>query len=106
MSDESTTIKQEIDKIEGDKEKPKQAVTPEQDPLWKRIIWADSPKKDLTSYSGHPMNYDNSNSTARIIRGMEGIAGSLDKAVIDILVGIIEKVSGAFSTAQRQRGRE
>ena len=58
---------------------------------WERILTATSPDKKIELYSDHVLNYDGKDSTGRIIRGSEGIAGSLDKAIIDIVVGVIQK---------------
>lgn len=46
----------------------------------------------IEDYADHPLNYDRSSSTARILRGLTGIAGSLDYAIIDIGLGLIEKM--------------
>ena len=46
----------------------------------------------IEEYTDHPLNYDRSSSTARILRGLTGIAGSLDYAIIDIGLGLIEKI--------------
>lgn len=46
----------------------------------------------IEDYTDHPLNYDRSSSTARILRGLTGIAGSLDYAIIDIGLGLIEKI--------------
>lgn len=46
----------------------------------------------LESYLNHPMNFDGKLSTAQIIRGLTGIAGTLDYALLDIALGCFEKV--------------
>lgn len=45
----------------------------------------------LESYLNHPVNFDGKLSTARIIRGLTGIAGTLDYALIDIALGCFER---------------
>lgn len=46
----------------------------------------------IEDYIDHPLNWDNEKSTARIIRGCTGICGELNRALIDIAFGIIEKI--------------
>lgn len=54
----------------------------------------------IEEYVDHPLNYDGAKSTARILRGLTGIAGSLDYALIDIGLGLIEKVQEKKKGAQ------
>ena len=70
--------------------------------VWSRILNADSPNKPIGDYNAHPMNYNNEDSTGRIIRGAEGIFGSLDKAVIDIIVGVGQKIAGYIKKANNE----
>lgn len=46
----------------------------------------------IEDYIDHPLNYDSARSTARILRGLTGFAGNLDYALIDIGLGVIEKI--------------
>lgn len=46
----------------------------------------------VESYIDHPLNWDKRQSTARILRGCTGICGSLDYALVDIALGIIQKI--------------
>lgn len=41
----------------------------------------------IDSYIEHPMNFNNSKSLAQVIRGFTGMLGSLDLAIIDIVIG-------------------
>lgn len=41
----------------------------------------------IESYIEHPMNFNNSKSLAQVIRGFTGMLGSLDLAIIDIVIG-------------------
>jgi len=52
------------------------------------------PAKDepLDSYLTHPLNFDKTESTAKIVRGLEGLMGNLNLAIMDIVAGVIEKV--------------
>jgi len=57
---------------------------------WLEKLLADAPDDDGT-YETHALNFDRSESTSKIIRGVEGIAGNLNKAVILIGIGLLEK---------------
>lgn len=46
----------------------------------------------VEEYIEHPLNFDGEKSTARILRGLTGIAGELDYALIDIGLGCLEKI--------------
>lgn len=46
----------------------------------------------VEEYIDHPLNFDGAKSTARILRGLTGIAGQLDYALIDIGLGCFEKI--------------
>lgn len=45
---------------------------------------------DSPLYMDHPMNSKHSKGRARFLRGCTGIAGDLDLAIIDIVLGAIE----------------
>ena len=61
-------------------------------PLWKRTLFAQSTDKPLVEYLSHPLNFDSRESTSRIIKGLEGIIGNLDVALVDIIVGFAQKL--------------
>lgn len=46
----------------------------------------------VEEYIEHPLNFDGEKSTARMLRGLTGIAGELDYALIDIGLGALEKI--------------
>ena len=46
----------------------------------------------IEEYVDHPLNFDRTKSTARILRGLTGICGELNYALIDIGLGVIEKI--------------
>lgn len=46
----------------------------------------------VESYLDHPMNPKRSRGFARVLRGLTGIAGDLDLAIIDIVIGGFEMV--------------
>ena len=45
----------------------------------------------IEEYQNHTLNFDKKKSTGRIIRGLEGLLGALNFAIIDLIMGIIEK---------------
>ena len=44
----------------------------------------------VESYIDHPFNANSSKGTARIIRGLTGLMGNLDYALVDVLMGSVE----------------
>jgi hypothetical protein len=66
------------------------------EPLVKRSIIdfdkfkAQTGEGELEEYKNHPLNWNNSKSVARIIRGFTGLLGELNFAVVDILIGFFE----------------
>jgi len=56
----------------------------------KDIIGAEPPPKGLEQYKDHALNFSGKDSIAKILRGMEGIVGNLNKAVVLIALGVIE----------------
>lgn len=46
----------------------------------------------VDEYINHPLNFDGRQSTARILRGCTGLCGQLDYALVDIALGVIEKI--------------
>ena len=56
-------------------------------------IWnAKSPDKKVSEYGNHALNFDGKESTGKIIRGTEGLVGSLDRAIVEVVVGTIQKI--------------
>lgn len=55
------------------------------------FLKAQSIDRPVESYTEHALNFDKKMSTGRIIRGLEGILGALNYAIIDIVMGLIEK---------------
>ncbi len=61
-----------------------------------------SPDKDLETYRDHALNWDNKDSTGKIIRGTEGLVGGLDKAIVEVVVGIFQKMGELFTKKDGQ----
>lgn len=47
---------------------------------------------EVEDYIEHPINLKKSTAVAKILRGIEGIFGALDLAIIDILIGSLELI--------------
>ncbi len=58
------------------------------------FLAASTGEGSIESYIEHPLNFDKTASTARILRGFTGLCGQLDYALIDILLGIVDKLRG------------
>lgn len=56
----------------------------------KNILLAETGAGSIESYRDHAMNFNNSKSFAHILRGLTGVCGSLNLAVIDIGVGLLQ----------------
>ena len=95
---EEVTIKDKVEKLDVVK-----GPLAEPQPLWMKILTAESPKKEVNEYLNHPLNFDQDKSTGKIIRGAEGIIGNLDRAIIDILIGVIEKLFKMFESKSREK---
>lgn len=56
------------------------------------LEWLKTPTGDgsIESRLDHPLNFAKSRGVAQIIRGAEGIFGSLNLAIIDIVLGALE----------------
>lgn len=59
-----------------------------------QALGAPAVKTPVEEFLNHPLNISKSLSVGRILRGVEGIAGSLDYAVLDIVLGVFEYIKG------------
>lgn len=55
------------------------------------FLKAQSVDRPIEDYMEHALNFDKKKSTGRIIRGLEGFLGALNYAIIDVIMGMIEK---------------
>lgn len=53
----------------------------------KKIITAETGAGSVESYINHPMNFNESKSVARILRGLTGMFDNLNYAIIDVIIG-------------------
>jgi hypothetical protein len=51
------------------------------------MLKAQTGEGSIQSYSNHPLNMNNNNYVGQIIRGLTGMLGSLNFAILDILLG-------------------
>lgn len=58
------------------------------------ILKSETGEGSIESYLDHPLNFQRSLSLARIIRGLSGIIGNLNLAIIDIVIGLLEFFKG------------
>jgi hypothetical protein len=48
----------------------------------------------IESYNDHPLNFKNNHFLSQVIRGLTGLIGSLDLALVDIIIGTIGYFKG------------
>lgn len=44
----------------------------------------------ISDYLNHPLNFNQSEGMARVIRGVTGLMGDLDLAIVDVFVGALD----------------
>jgi hypothetical protein len=49
---------------------------------------------DVDEYMQHVLNFNESRGMARVIRGLTGMLGNLNYAIVDIVVGVMELAKG------------
>jgi hypothetical protein len=54
------------------------------------FLKAETGEGEITDYKTHPLNFTSTDSLSRIIRGLTGLFGSLNYAVVDIILGVLE----------------
>lgn len=54
----------------------------------------------IENYIEHPLNFGKSKALAQIIRGLTGMWGALDYAIIDIVMGALNFAKGKGANAQ------
>jgi hypothetical protein len=58
--------------------------------FFKTILTAETGSGSISEYKDHPMNFTNSKAFAHVLRGLTGIFGSLNLAIVDIGVGAFQ----------------
>jgi hypothetical protein len=54
-----------------------------------QILTAETGEGSINSYIDHPMNFSNSMGLAQLIRGLTGIVGNLNLAIVDVIFGAL-----------------
>ncbi|UWG95520.1 hypothetical protein LPY66_11360 [Dehalobacter sp. DCM] len=86
-----------IEDIEQEESENRGISLPSIDFSWLRTPTGDGTIEERLE---HPLNYSKSRGVAQIIRGAEGFFGSLNLAIVDIVLGILEVMK-----EKRQGGR-
>ena len=95
------------DAIELDEAKTKSinealGITEKIETVKSKIDWLDfildtkTGKGSIESYDKHDLNFTNSRGTAHIIRGLVGFFGNTDRAIVDVLVGVLMELKRVF----------
>jgi hypothetical protein len=63
------------------------------------FIWAQTGSGSVDDYKEHTLNFNKSEGMARVVRGLTGMIGELNYAIVDILVGVLHMWKGAKNGA-------
>lgn len=55
-----------------------------------RVLTSETGQGSIGDYIEHPMNFNQSKGLARVLRGLTGIVGNLNLAIIDVVLGVLE----------------
>jgi|GEM_PF-2650180 len=64
------------------------------------VLFSPTGPGPVSDYYDHPFNINESKGVARIIRGLTGIAGDLNYAIVDITLGAVE----VYQEGHRKKG--
>lgn len=59
---------------------------------WTRLTTSQTGPGPITDYIQHPFNVNRSSGLGQVLRGLTGLLGTLDLAVVDIIVGLARLV--------------
>lgn len=57
--------------------------------MFSRVMTAETGEGSIGDYIEHPMNFNNSKGLAQVIRGLTGMTGNLNLAIIDVIFGAL-----------------
>jgi hypothetical protein len=57
--------------------------------MFNRVLTAETGEGSIGDYIDHPINFNNSKGLAQIIRGLSGILGNLNLAIVDVIFGAL-----------------
>lgn len=63
------------------------------------MLKAETGSGSIESYLNHPMNFNSSKAVARMLRGLTGMFGSLNYAIIDIVIGGLDLMKNSRKAA-------
>ena len=55
-----------------------------------RVLKSQTGEGELSEYANHPLNYNGSIALSRIIRGVTGLLGNINLAIVDIFLGLLQ----------------
>jgi len=58
--------------------------------FFEKVLKADTGEGSIESYIEHPLNFSKSEGLAQVLRGITGIFGNLELALIDVLMGFLK----------------
>lgn len=61
------------------------------EPSWQKILTAAPGPGAIEDYLIHPLNFRKSEGLGQIIRGLTGILGSLEYALVDVFMGFLKE---------------
>jgi hypothetical protein len=104
------TLNQEIDNLK-DFQIPGTPVgdvyedyAPPRESQLKKILSAPTGSGSIEEYVDHPLNFNSSKGIAKVIRGLTGILGNLNLAVVDIVLGGLEVSADVKKSPKRMNG--
>lgn len=60
--------------------------------FFQKIFDVPTGKGSVEEYDNHPLNFTGTRGMSRILRGLTGILGDLDKAIVDIIIGFFTEI--------------
>lgn len=88
---EMPEVREALGRAEGEQVEERQNEGPG---FLSRLLRAETGAGSVESYMGHPLNTSGEKWQARLIRGLTGLVGDLNLAVVDIAVAALEAVWG------------
>lgn len=61
---------------------------------WASLLKAKTGSGPVEDYLEHPLNFGRSTWLARVIRGLTGLIGELDLAIVDVIIGLAQGFTG------------
>lgn len=76
--------------------------------MFGKLLTAETGEGSIGDYLEHPLNFNNSKGLAQTIRGITGIVGNLNLAIVDVVFGLLrfsrESKKGVNNVAVLNRG--